>query len=409
MKLLAISEHFFPRLGGTVSYLHETLSALVQQGVEVELWVPGPEAPGWQSDAGVTITYEVVWIDAGYPAQGDPSRGARYTFCKKVNKLAKKRARGLNAPDVIHTMFGLFVMEYLDTESLREAGLPAVVTVHNVPPNECRLVTNNAPIFSRIKEEIRLGVVSWKNRVRLRAHDYDAVVVPSCQVYGLLEPILKGKSIDIIGHGPTGELLALMDPPSSRAPQKGKPIRILTVGGYGPHKRQHLIPEIAVSLYKQGIDFQWDVVGPTGRVAGYYETINTAVSQMGLAGRLRIRRAVPLVELAKLYESANLYVQPSTEEGFCITALDAAASGLPVIASPAGALAKIAVISGGEIVESNSEALADVIGGFIRGDRWGDAKIQAEAVCDLFSWDGAARKLIERYTSLMQGSVPSDG
>lgn len=408
MKLLAISEHYFPRLGGTVSYLHETLSALVRRGVEVELWVPGPEPESWKSDAAVTINYTLVWIDAGYPTRGDPSRAARYKFCIEVNKLAQKRARG-TAPDVIHTMFGLFVMEHLDTDSLREAGLPSVVTVHNVPPNECRLVTNSAPMFNRLMENIRLHAVSWKNRARLRAHCYDAVIVPSRQVHDLLEPILKIKSIQIIGHGPTQELLALMEPPSYRAPKQGSPVRILTVGGYAPHKRQHIIPEVAAYLCKQGIDFQWDVVGPAGRIAGYYEGIEGVVSRMGIAGQLRICRAVPLAELAKLYDDANLYVQPSVEEGFCITALDAAASGLPVIASPAGALARIADVSGGDLVESNAEALADAIGEFVRGGRWRDARAQAESVCNLFSWDKAACSLIECYESVMQCQVSSDG
>jgi len=405
MKLLAISEHYFPRLGGTVNYLHETLSALTSQGVEVELWVPGPEPVGWRPEGKGAPPYRVVWLDAGYPPLGDPSRAARYRFCAMVNEAAQARARGPNPPDVLHLVFGLFLMEVLDTDALRRAGLPSVVTVHNVPPQECRMVTQAAPLIVRIKEEARLQVVVWKNRARLRAHRYDGVIVPSAQVRYLLEPVLRGQAIDVIGHGPTGDLLAHMAPPASRRPDPGAPLRLLTVGGYAPHKRQHLIPEVAKVLQEQSIDFEWDVVGPEGRIAGYYDSVRKGAQRTGLGDRLRIHGAVPFTDLAQLYDTAHLYVQPSVEEGFCITALDAAAAGLPVIASPAGALARIAEVSGGTLVDSEPGMLAQAVADFVLENRWADVTAQAQAVRNAFSWDAAARALMERYASLIKQRV----
>jgi len=404
MKLLAISEHYFPRLGGTVNYLHETLSALTRQGVEVELWVPGPEPFGWQPE-GNPPPYSVVWLDAGYPPLGDPSRAARYRFCAMVNEAAQARALGPNSPDILHLVFGLFVMEVLDTDALRRTGLHSVVTVHNVTPQECRMVTQVAPLPVRIKEEARLQVVGWKNRARLRAHRYDAVIVPSAQVRDLLAPVLKRQKIDVIGHGPTGDLLAYMALPASRRPDPGAPLRLLTVGGYAPHKRQHLIPDVANRLHKQGIDVEWDVVGPEGRIAGYHDSVRKAAQQAGLGDRLRIHGAVPFTDLAQLYDAAHLYVQPSVEEGFCITALDAAAAGLPVIASPAGALARIAEVSGGTLVDSEPGMLAQAVADFVLENRWADVTAQAQAVRNAFSWDAAARALMERYASLIKQRV----
>lgn len=89
MRILAISEHYFPCVGGTVNYLHETLSALARQVVRVELWVPGPHPPNWLPDGLATPPYEVVWVDADYPAQGDPSRAARYAFCQAARVRAE--------------------------------------------------------------------------------------------------------------------------------------------------------------------------------------------------------------------------------------------------------------------------------------------------------------------------------
>jgi glycosyltransferase involved in cell wall biosynthesis len=114
---------------------------------------------------------------------------------------------------------------------------------------------------------------------------------------------------------------------------------------------------------------------------------------------------VPFTDLAQLYDAAHLYVQPSVEEGFCITALDAAAAGLPVIASPAGALARIAEVSGGTLVDSEPGMLAQAVADFVLENRWADVTAQAQAVRNAFSWDAAARALMERYASLIKQRV----
>lgn len=398
MKLLAISEHYFPRVGGTVNYVHETLSALAALGVDVELMVPGPMPKGMSPQP-----YRVRWIDAGYPAHGDPTRDQRYDFCRKVNVLALQAATGPARPDLLHVLFGLFVMETLDTTRLRLAGLPCIATVHNVPPMECRLVPDTAPLLAQLRETMRLWGVTLKNATRLKKHAYDLYVVPSEQVRGMLDPLTKGP-VAVIGHGHTSDLQALMQPPTKRRPDDGK-VRLLTAGGYAPHKRQHIIPQVASRLRAAGLEFEWDIVGPTSRLSGYYEMVCEVIAHDGLTDVVKAHGPVPFVELAKLYDVAHLYVQPSIEEGFCITALDAAAAGLPVIASPAGALARIADISGGKLVDSAPEPLAQAILDFVLQDCWAAAKARPKAVSNEFSWVSAGRALTERYASLIEHNV----
>lgn len=383
-----------------MNYVHETLSALSESGVDVELWVPGPAPHDWLPKGIPIPSYQVHFLDAGYPIHGDPDRETRYHFSRMVNEAAKKRAHSPQCPDVLHLMFGLFVMEVLETSCLREAALPSVVTVHNVPPQECRQVGPDAPLSRSVKESLRLQFVGWKNRKRLRAHRYDGVIVPSEEVQKLLQPVLGNKMIDVVGHGPTRDLQAQMASPGERKPQPGEPVRLLTVGGYVPHKRQHLIPDVAIKLLEKGVNFEWKVAGPSGRVAGYYEGVQSKVDRAGLQGRIDLRGAVPFSDLAKLYDRANMYVQPSIEEGFCITALDAAASGLPVIASPAGALPDIVEISQGRLFEGNASALADAIFHFVDTDGWADAAVTSRKVQSRFSWSKAAQLLSARYEAL---------
>lgn len=401
MKLLAVSEHYFPRVGGTVNYVHETLCALAARGVEAELLVPGPAADN-ELPAGMSNPpYKVRWLDAGYPAKGDPSREQRYDFCQQVNALAAERLAGPDRPDMLHVLFGMFVMEVLDTDRLRHGGLPCVATVHNVPPMECRQIAHNAPWPARLKEKLRLQLVSFKNRFRLKRHAYDLYIVPSQQVHGLLAPIV-GDMVGIIGHGPTSELQEQMHVPPSRRPDG--PVRLLTVGGYAPHKCQHIIPEVAALIREAGLAFVWEVAGPSGRVKGYYDNIVSEVAARDLRDQVVLHQAVPFRELGALYDRAHLYVQPSLEEGFCLTALDAAAAGLPVIGCQAGALPDIIEASHGLLVKSGPNSLADAIIGFVKEDLWQDALEQSALINARFSWAAAADELLEHYHHLCQSS-----
>ena len=400
MRLLAVSAHYFPRVGGTVNYVHETLSELVGQGVEVELLVPGPAPDGWQP-GGQQPPYGVTWIDAGYPAKGDPGREQRYAFCQKVNEYALKASEADERPDVVHVLFGLFVMEVLDTARLRAAGVPCLATVHNVPPMECRAISHDAPPLARLKEALRLRAVAFKNRTRLKKHNYDLYIVPSEQVAGLLRPIV-GDKVVVIGHGLTSDLQVQMAPPANRRPDDL--LRLLTVGGYVPHKRQHLIPEIAARLKDAGLDICWEVAGPPSRVAGYFEGIQTDIRARGLDDQVILHTAVPFAELGALYDRANLYVQPSAEEGFCLTALDAAAVGLPVIGSPAGALPAITKASGGALIETAPAPLATAIIDFVKKDHWPDAATQRIKITQAFSWELAAGSLQKNYRNLVSAA-----
>lgn len=397
MKLLAISEHYYPRVGGTVNYVHETLCALTALGVEAELLVPGPAPQGWLPQGMANPPYTVTWIDAGYPAKGDPGREQRYSFCRQVNDLAAARTAGPDRPDVLHVLFGLFVMEVLETEKLRAAGVPCLSTVHNVPPMECRQTAHNAPLPARMKEELRLKAVGLKNRTRLRKNRYDLHVVPSEQVKGFLEPVVKDP-VTAIGHGLTSDLQALMTPPATRRPEG--PIRLLTVGGYAPHKRQHILPETAARLRDAGVDFVWEIAGPSGRVRGYFDDICTDIAARGLQDRVIAHASVPFRDLGTLYDRAHIYVQPSIEEGFCLTALDAAAVGLPVIGCRAGALPEIIAASGGTLVKSAPKPLAEAITDFVQGNRWQDPVAQAAHVKGQFSWTRAAADLKSHYDRL---------
>lgn len=394
MKILAISEHFHPRVGGTVEYVSQTCAALQALGHGVHLLVPG------KGTAEETVTghgYKVTSLGVGWPESGDPDRETRYQFCRNASAFAC-RAADAGQVDIVHVLFGLFVNETLETEMITGKGVLCVTTIHNVPPQECGRSWSGDSLINRLKERLRLEVVARKNHARLRKHAYALWVVPSGIAGQLLSGVRPDARIAVIGHGCSKSLLEKVAIPECRAPGPGQTLRILTVGGWVPHKRQHLISEVAGRLREIGIDFVWDLVGPPGRVPRYRDAILRDIARRGLETQVRGHGAVSFDELARFYSEANLYIQPSTEEGFCMTALDAAAAGLPVIGSPAGAIPEICRLSGGVLVPSRADDLAKAIEHFLVARLWPEhARLVAQSVQERFTWPRAAGELVALY------------
>lgn len=402
MKILAFSEHFFPRVGGTVEYVHQTCQNLQALGHEVHLIVPSDE------NADVEIThypYRVTGIGVGWPKDQDPSREIRYHFCIKAHEFALACLEREEV-DIIHVLFGLFLNEVLDISEYRKYCIPSVTTIHNVPPKECARSWPGDQILEYGKDWLRLKIVAIKNKQRLNSNIYDKYIVPSHDVESGLRKLLPAVNISVIGHGYSEILLNNIELPKTRCPMQNDTIRLLTVGGWVPHKRQHLIPEIAARLRDAGLNFCWDLVGPSGRVPRYQKVVQEYLSTYQLDKFVNVHDTVPQERLSDFYHNAHLYIQPSTEEGFCMTALDAAAAGIPVIACPTGALPEITSLSGGVLVTSQIDEVTKAILHFVSASLWNtDAKCTQDAVREQFNWEKSVEKLESAYTSNQQQSI----
>jgi len=104
-------------------------------------------------------------------------------------------------------------------------------------------------------------------------------------------------------------------------------IRIVTVGRLSEEKGQDIIPDIAAELRKSGIHFRWYLVGD-GKLRS---KIESKCSEYAVEENI-----VFLGTQANPYpflKEADLYVQTSVHEGFCITLAEAKAFNLPIIST----------------------------------------------------------------------------
>jgi glycosyltransferase involved in cell wall biosynthesis len=103
----------------------------------------------------------------------------------------------------------------------------------------------------------------------------------------------------------------------------GKPLRVLMTGAFSYRKGALDFTEAVRRLHGQGVEFR--VVGQPSRAA--YRLREELAQQIEFISR------VPQDELLAHYEWADLFVFPSLEEGLAAVLWQAAAAGLPVVAT----------------------------------------------------------------------------
>jgi glycosyltransferase involved in cell wall biosynthesis len=168
----------------------------------------------------------------------------------------------------------------------------------------------------------------------------------------------------------------------------------LVVGALQPRKDPATAIE-ALALLGNG-DLRLVFAGPDrgGRVEA-----ERAAERTGLHGRVDFRGYVPQEELAALYRGAACLVFPSRYEGFGLPALEAMASGTPVVATTSGALPEVAGDAAILVDERDPVALA---GGIERALVDRDRLVRAGLErARLYTWAETARRTLAVYRELV--------
>ena len=138
------------------------------------------------------------------------------------------------------------------------------------------------------------------------------------------------------------------------------------------------------------------LVGPD---RGLEQEIRKSAGRLGVAQRVELRGHVSKAELAALYRGAACLVFPSRYEGFGLPALEAMASGTPVVASTAGSLPEVVGDAGVLVEPGQPEALA---AGVERALAERETLVAAGiARAGQFTWEETARRTLTVYEELL--------
>ena len=126
------------------------------------------------------------------------------------------------------------------------------------------------------------------------------------------------------------------------------------------------------------------------------------IAELGISDIVHISSGLSDAELAALFASAEVACIPSLYEGFSLPAVEAMASGTPIVASGVGALPEVLGTDGAcaELVPAaDVDALTRALGALLdspkKRRRLGDAG-RARAV-KLFSWEAVAAQTLRVY------------
>jgi len=123
------------------------------------------------------------------------------------------------------------------------------------------------------------------------------------------------------------------------------------------------------------------------------------ISQLQLGDRIHFVGGVSHADIVRLYAESTVAVVPSLYEGFGLPAVEAMASGIPLVSSDGGALAEVVGDGGLLVPAGDAKALAEAIDAVLS-----DAGLAAELINRgqqrahrTFSWSVCARLMVEQY------------
>jgi glycosyltransferase involved in cell wall biosynthesis len=306
-----------------------------------------------------------------------------FAFSVRAAAAVLRNLRAGRSYDLIHDVqsvsYGLLLLQALR--------MPVVTTIHHPLSIDLRSSLARDRTFSERKGSLTFYPVRTQARTARRL----AAVLTSSQASkrAIVEDFgVRAERVHDVRNG-----VELPAPPARRA-RPAHP-ELLFVGRCGdPNKGLEFLLE-ALALLPLDVGL---------RVLDYfpaYTSLEKTLRARNLLGRVRFTGKVSSEELQAAYRDAAAVVLPSLFEGFGLPAIEALASGTPVIASRAGALPEVIADAGTGVLvpPRDPAALAKAIAELL--ERWDDAHAEALAarprIEAVFGWRPTAERTLALY------------
>jgi glycosyltransferase involved in cell wall biosynthesis len=328
---MIVTDQYEPMVGGVPTVTRELAGGLAERGHAVAVIAPSATRRGSRMTDGLAVDYRgsVPW--PWYEGQ-------------RLGFLSPARAGELIAafgPDVVH-LHSPLTLGVAARLAARRRGAPAVYTNHYLPLNVWPAAAAR-PVPGTVARVRDAGFYAY---ITGFANGCDLVTAPTVTALRLLrghglrapsQAVSNGVDLSRFSPGPADEALrsAYQVPP-------GRPV-ILSVGRLSPEKRVDVLIAAAARLGTTGNPGAGDS-GPLLVLAGTgpdERRLRSLARHYGIADRVRFAGFVPDGDLPGLYRLADVFAIASQAELQSLVTMAAMASGLPVVAVDAGALAEL--------------------------------------------------------------------
>ena len=377
--------------GGMNVYVRELASALARAGVRCDVYTRASD-PEQAAIVDVEPGFAVHHVAAG-PVGPVPKETLHGLVPEFTEAVLDRMARG-HRPDAIHANYWL---SGITGHTIKhDLDLPLVSTFHTL---------------DRVKAEVDLADDSeHRSEEEGRIIGCSDAVLASCdaevaQLVRLYDA--DPTRVEIVAPGVDHAFFAPGQRKQARRavflPEDGR--MLLFVGRIQPLKGLEVAIGALAELVERVPDAFLVVVGGPSGPSGEAEVdrMHKLVADLGLADRVRWIPPQPHELLSTFYRAADVVVVPSRSESFGLVALEAAACGIPVVASAVGGLTSL-VDDGrtGFLVEGRDPAAFAAACGDVLVDRTlaADLGRRAAIAARAYTWSIAAARLRRLYADL---------
>lgn len=372
MRVLLLNYEFPPLGGGAANathYLLKEFSQMPEVAIDLVTSSIDQERVEQFSD-NCTIYFEDIGKKGNMHYQSN-------TDLLSYSWKAYRRARKLMKTqeyDVVHAFFGI-PCGYI----AMKLGLPYIVSLRgsDVPFYNPRYATLDKLLFQRLSRRI------WKRA--------EAVIANSTQLAQLAQQTSPQLHIPVIQNGVDTQEFA----PQAHT---NSPVRFLCVSRLIERKGVMPLVDTFAQLLKT-TDAHLEFAGD----GNLREDMEKRVQELGISEQVTFHGAVDHEKLPQIYAQADVFVLPSQNEGMSNTALEALASGLPLILTDTGGARELTQGNGECVPVLDSAALLNAMKTFAT-----DAELRAEYAresrnkSEKYSWKSAALTYSEVYKNLVQ-------
>jgi glycosyltransferase involved in cell wall biosynthesis len=388
VRVLFISDVYFPRVNGVSTSIATFRADLVQCGVETTLVAPLYDAEAQTAETGI-----VRVRSARVP--GDPE-DRRMRWAQLAGAL---RALRPDSFDLLH-IHTPFVAHYAGVRFARAAGLPRIATYHTFFE---QYLHHYVPVLPRA-----VGAMLARAFTRSQCRDVDALIAPSEPMrdvltgYGITTPIHvipTGLPADCFRQGDGARFRALLGLPAAR------PL-VLYVGRVAHEKNIEFLLRVFARVRATAPEALLVIAGegPAQRA------LQHSAERLGIAKDVRFVGYLDRNQtLLDCYAAADVFVFASRTETQGLVLLEAMAQGAPVVSTAELGTRSILDKDAGAIVvpESVDEFAAAVVR--VLQSPALRASLAAQGRSHARSWSSLAmaRRVSEVYRSL-RASAPGD-
>jgi glycosyltransferase involved in cell wall biosynthesis len=404
-SLQVIRRFVFSEWGGTESVVWNTAQELNRTGNPVEiLATQALDKTKNETREGINIRrfkYFYPYLNLNESKTGILDRKGGDPYSRELYEYMLK-AEGINIIHC-HTMNRIAASVRL---AARKRKIPYLISFHgghfDVPAQEMALMT--APYRHTFNYGRLIDLIIKKQRY---LQDAAAIICVGYNEYEISKERYPDK---LVYYLPNGVDIEKFSQPLENdfkkkyhIPETGKIILCLSRLDY--QKNQKLLVELMDRIRSKKPEAHLVLMGPVTSQT-YFDELQSMIKRLKLNERITIIKGVQAndPDLVKAYQSAEVFILPSIHEPFGIVALEAWASGVPVIASAVGGLKKL--VSDGKTGLLFDGSLPELAEKYLLLNQ---NKALAKELCrnalqevrSEYSWQSVTGKLLEYYQEII--------